>query len=161
MRPPGIIIHRRARRRGPRSRDALLRRCRTQDGVSSPVVSTMPRGGDLRESGSIPPTINCCFTIFHCNIRGFLSKAAELHARILMMAVLPSFICLTETWLTRSTALAVLPGYSTIIRRDRDDGRLGGGVIIFARDTLIKNVVPIYTSIIAERVWCLIYSDTG
>ena len=161
MRPPGSIIHRRVRKRGPRSREALLRRRRTQDGVSSPVVSSMPQGGDLRESGSILLTNNCSFIIFHVNIRGFLSKAAELQARILMMPVRPSIICLTETWLSPSTARAALVGYSVVVRRDRDDGRNGGGVIIFAIDSLINNVVPIYVSIVAERVWCLIHSDTG
>ena len=128
MRPPGIT-KRRIRRRGPRSREVLLRRCLSPDGVPSLVVSHLPRGGELRESSSSPPFINCSFYLFHCNIRGFLCKAAELEARIKLMSVRPSIICLTETWLSPSTASANLSGYSVIVRRDRDDGRVGGGVI--------------------------------
>ena len=68
-----------------------------------------------------------------------------------MMPVRPSIICLTQTWLSPNTARTALVGYSVVVRHDRDDGRNGGGVIIFAIGSLINNVVPIYLSIVAER----------
>ena len=48
-----------------------------------------------------------------------------------------------------------------VIRRDRDDGRIGGGVIIFVIAELANFVVPIYTSIVSERIWCVLHSDIG
>ena len=111
MRPPGISCRRR-RRRGPRSQEALIRRSiDTRYGVSTPSVSLKPRGGDSRESESIPPSINSCFTILHSNIRGYRSNATELKTRLLMMEVRPSIICLTETWLSLGVGRVVLPGY--------------------------------------------------
>ena len=73
----------------------------------------------------------------------------------------PSIICLIETWLSPSTASAELFGYSLVIRRDRDDGRTGGGVIIFDIAELANFVVPIYTSTVSERIWCVLHSDIG
>ena len=72
-RPPGFM-HRRWRRRGPRSLDALIRRTRAPAAtVVPPVVRpcrvVLPRDGGPCESGSAPPSIINCFTILHHNIR--------------------------------------------------------------------------------------------
>ena len=88
VRPPGNI-RKRNRRRGPRSSEALIRRSLPrrigepvfENQVASVPCTPMPRGGDPCESGSYPPSLNCSFTIFHCNIRGFLCNSAELEAR--------------------------------------------------------------------------------
>ena len=66
-RPPGTL-HRRWRRRGPRSLDALSRRARAPAArVVPPVVRTgrvvPPRGGDPCQSGSVPPSIINYFTM--------------------------------------------------------------------------------------------------
>ena len=38
------------------------------------------------------------FTILHSNVRGFISRVAELSARLRLMVSKPSVLCLTETW---------------------------------------------------------------
>ena len=81
-RPPRFL-HRRWRRRYPRSFDALARRSRPPAASVVPrVVRTYrvfsPREGGPCESGSIPPSIINNFTILHHNIRGFLSHKREL-----------------------------------------------------------------------------------
>ena len=48
-----------------------------------------------------------------------------------------------------------------ISRRDRDDGRMGGGVDIFALVPVASNVVPILISSSAERIWCVLHSGIG
>ena len=46
------------------------------------------------------------------------------------------FLGLTETWLTSSSAdaLVVMPGYD-VFRKDRDQGR-GGGVLLYMKSTI-------------------------
>ena len=76
VRPPGKN-HKRRRKRGPRSSDALLRRSCTRrigEPVSSRQVAStsgvyLPRDGDSRESEFYPSSFDCSFTIFHTNIR--------------------------------------------------------------------------------------------
>ena len=38
------------------------------------------------------------FTILHSNVRGFISRVAELSTRLRLMVSKPSVLCLTETW---------------------------------------------------------------
>ena len=38
------------------------------------------------------------FTLLHSNFRGFISRVAELSARLRLMKSKPSVLCLTETW---------------------------------------------------------------
>ena len=81
-RPPGYL-HRRWRRRGPRSLDALARRSRALAArFVPPVARTCPavflQDSGSCESGSVPPSIISCFTILHQNIRGFLFHKREL-----------------------------------------------------------------------------------
>ena len=68
--PPEINV-RRGCRRGHRSQEATSRR--SDRGVSTLDGIIKPRGGDLCESKSIPLSINCTFTLFHTNIRGYRS----------------------------------------------------------------------------------------
>ena len=46
----------------------------------------------------------------------------------------------------------MISGYSICIRRDRNDGRVKGGVIVYVRVDIADVVVPTFTSDIAERV---------
>ena len=78
-----------------------------------------------------------------------------------MMEVRPSIICLTETLLFVSIGSVILPGYCFIVRKVRDDGRLGGGVVVFALASITNHVAPIFISFVAERVWCVINSEVG
>ena len=157
-RPPCIRTSRRFRRRGPRSSDALLRRRHRRDLVVSPIL---PQGGGPCKSGPDPPLFHADVTIFHCNIRGFRSNSPELEARLMIMEKKPCIICLTETWLNKSVGAPTLNGYVVIGRRDRSDGRIGGGVIIFAVVSLIDVLTTVLISKCSERIWCIFHSSSG
>ena len=58
-------------------------------------------------------------------------------------------------------ARVVLSGYTAVARRDRDDGRAGGGAIIFARDAFADYVTLLKVSGSCERVWVLVHSLQG
>ena len=149
-RPPCTRHSRRFRRRGPRSYDALSRRRHRREFVVSPVL---PQGGGPCQSGLIPPLIHDDVTIFHCNIRGFITNSPELEARLLIMGdKRPCIICLTETWLNNSVGSPTLNGYIVISRRDRDDGRIGGGVILFAMSYLDNAISTVLISDVSERI---------
>ena len=47
-----------------------------------------------------------------------------------------------------------------VARRDRTDGRKGGGVALFCKRE-VRSVVHIHTSGDAERIWCLLHGDLG
>ena len=68
---------RRRRRRGSRSSEARQRRL------------------DRREPKAIGPEE---FTVLHSNDRGFISRVAELSARLRLMKSKPSVLCSIETW---------------------------------------------------------------
>jgi hypothetical protein len=68
---------------------------------------------------------------------------------------------LTETWLNKSIGSPILQGYVVIGRRDRDDERLGGGVIIFATTALVDVVTTVLISASSERIWCILHSAVG
>ena len=73
----------------------------------------------------------------------------ELSARLRLMESRPSVPCLT--WADKGLPSLRIEGYTLISRRDRDDGRLGGGVAVFAleklahRVTLLENSLGDYT----------------
>ena len=163
-RPPGYL-HRRWRRRGPRSLDALARRSRpSAASVVPPVVRAnrvfSPHDGGPCESGSVPPSIINSFTILHHNIRGFLIHKRELEI-LLSIYKYPDFVALVETFLDPSVSNPQLPGYVEIGRRDRGSRRQKGGVIIFVREALANYVVHLCNSKNAERIWVIIHSDQG
>ena len=55
-----------------------------------------------------------------------------------------------------------IEGYTLISRRDRADGRLGGGgVAVFALERLARRVTLLENSQVAERSWVTIHSDHG
>ena len=54
--------------------------------------------------------------------------------------VTPSLVCLNETFLDVSVKDVLLEGYELIARRDRDDGRKGGGVAVYAHSSVANGV---------------------
>ena len=84
------------------------------------------------------PSIFGNFSILHCNIRGFLSHRAELEGHLRLLPEAPALICINETFLDDSVddGVVFLGGYKLVARRDRHDGRFGGGIICFLRPTL-------------------------
>ena len=99
--------------------------------------------------------------ILHVNIQGFVSHAAELSARIQMMVIKPSIICLNETFLDASIKSVTLEGYELVGRRDRRDGRECGGVAMFVLAIQANNVTLLHESKSSERLWAIVHSDLG
>ena len=140
----------RLRRRGPRSLEALHKpRCR---GPARERINAADQSVHLDEEK---------FNIFFVNIRGFVSHPAELTGMLRLYIVLPEIVCLNETFLNRSIEDVELEGYSVVARRDRKDGRQGGGVLVFARRDVANLITLIEKSQTAERVWLIIHAETG
>ena len=71
----------------------LLRRA-SEDASAAPAPGRL----DRRLGRGEPNTIGHEeFTILHSNVRGFISRVAELSARLRLMVSKPSVLCLTET----------------------------------------------------------------
>ena len=94
------------------------------------------------------------------NVRGFLSKAAELSAYLEIIGML-SFVALTETHLNDYINDIILPGYTLISRRDRIDGRQGGGVALFALDKVAEQIVHVGDSDVYKRSWHIFALQCG
>ena len=67
--------------------------------------------------------------MWHLNVRGWKSKAAELTALIRLEEEKPAVVCITETFLDRSTGEVCLEGYELAARRDRSDDSGWGGAL--------------------------------
>ena len=92
------------------------------------------------------------FHILFYNVQGFLSHVAELSAVIRVSKTMPTSVCLNETLLDDSVDEVVLERYSIVPRRDRYDGRKGGGVAVYALDSVSSRVTMVEQSVSSERV---------
>jgi len=84
----------------------------------------------------INPTRFMFPTLINTNLRGALvGKVDELSTVLLQNNI--TVACFTESWLTKEipTQVINIDGF-TCHRKDRSDGRRGGGVVIFLRDDL-------------------------
>ena len=136
----------RLRRRGPRSDTAKARRLGRQNVGVEEIFS-------IGEEN---------FLILHLNIRGWATHHTELTAILLMRKKLPDVVCVSETWLQRTVGTIPFEGYTLITRRDRCNGEgFGGGVVIFARDGIAKNVTALEPSKNTECCWALLHSNHG
>ena len=112
---PRDIGHR-LRRRGPRSACAVARRClRRGPAFSVPVSLPLPLGDSCRGNGFFPLSNSFFqdssrFTLFHINLRGFISHTDELSA-ILEAEGWPTYVGITESKLTDNVKDPVLHGY--------------------------------------------------
>jgi len=86
---------------------------------------------------------------------------AELSAAIRVCKTMPTLVCLNETFLDESIEEVLLEGYTIVARRDRDDGRKGGGVAVYALDAVCRQFAMAEKSESSERVWLVIHTDTG
>ena len=109
------------------------------------------------------PSIFGNFSILHCNIRGFLSHRAELEGHLRLLPEAPALICINETFLDDSVddGVVSLGGYKLVARRDRHDGRFGGGIICFAADVFSSQIALSEHSVEYERSWLTIHSEIG
>ena len=96
------------------------------------------------------------FTILHFK-RVFISRVAELSARLRLMKSKPSFLCLTDTWAEIGLPTMRTEGYKLISRHDRADGRPGGGVAVFALENFAHKVTHSGDSTVAERSWVMVH----
>jgi len=101
------------------------------------------------------------FNILFYNVQGLLSHVAELTATIRVLTSMPALICLNETFLNDSIENVYLEGYDVVARRDRNDGRKGGGVMVYALSSLSNRVTLVEESKTHERVWMVLHADTG
>ena len=100
-------------------------------------------------------------TLLHCNVRGFTTHCAELTAFLRLLPRKPFLVCLNETFLNRATQEVKLEHYIVVARRDRENGRHGGGVLVFADSAHATKVTLLATSDTAERVWLRLHTDVG
>ena len=70
------------------------------------------------------------FTILHSNIRGFISRVAELSARLRLMESKPSVLFLTETWADKGLPSLRIESYTLISRRDHSPCLLWRNLLI-------------------------------
>ena len=120
-----------------------------RDGVSGPC-----------EAG---PSIFGNFSLLHCNIRGFLSHRAELEGQLQLLSEAPALVCVNETFLDESVGddVVSLGGYKLAARRDRHDGRFGGGIVCFVADAFSTQVILCEHGGEYERSWLTIHSEIG
>ena len=127
----------------------MLWRSANEDDDSSEARQT--RRLDRRELKAIGPEE---FTILHSKVRGFISRVAELSARLRLMKSKPSVLFLIETWADKGLRTMRIEGYTLISRYDRADGRQGGGVAVFALDKLAHEVTHLGD-------WVIVHPDNG
>ena len=74
-----------------------------------------------------------------------------------------ALVCLNNTCLDESIGdgVATLGGYNLVARRDRNDGRSGGGILCFAAASLSAQVTLCEHSTEYERSWLTIHSEIG
>ena len=173
---PGPGINR-PRRRGPRSDEARqTRRLRSRIAWAQNVAKTRVERDEatashllLQTCPPVTPQVTCnikdtaagCLCVWHCNIQGFISHAAELAARVRLASVKPDIICLNETFLSKCTGQVSLEGFVVSARRDRRDGRKCGGVIVFTRVALEESVTCIKDCEDSERLWLIVHACSG
>ena len=119
-----------------------------------------PRDGGLCKSKLEPSCENSVLTLLCCNIRGFISHSAELSVHLELIGM-PHFVGLVETLLTDLVGDISLPGYSLVSRRDRQDGRQGGGIALFALASVVAEIVHVADSLKHERSFHLVHTDLG
>ena len=71
----------------------------------------------------------------------------------------PAFVALVETFSDGSIESPTLSGYEQVARRDRGGLRQKGGNFLFARTDLLRYVVHLADSDVAERTWIIIHND--
>ena len=108
--------------------------------MHTPIVSPPPVGACGQSQAEPTETLtfttpidNTDLTIVYLNIRSYSKHRVELEARISQLPTAPSLIIVTESWLDRTIEQVNLTGYTVVARRDRNDGRVGGGVLVFSK----------------------------
>ena len=93
------------------------------------------------------------------NNKGFALLKAELLVHLQLLDW-PTFVALNETLLDESSP-ATLEGYVLLSRRDRSDGRKGGGILLFAKEDVAASAVLLKHSEDDERSWHTVHTAQG
>ena len=121
----------------------------TTDATASPLFCETDLREDQREE---------THTVLHLNARGVVKNQGELEAHLALLGA-PDVVVVTETLLSGEVPDFTLTGYEPVARLDRKD-RAGGGVAVFAKDSL-NSVVLLEYATTAERCWVLLHTDRG
>ena len=165
----------RPRLRGPRSQEATERRrsrwsqaldrdcCATcvpaeEDASNSNKPALIHDDKEGKIAGSLCYDADQYFCILHCDVNGFMSKAVQILARVRLEDAKPEIICINESCLDESIEEIKLEGYEAVARRDRQDGRRKGGVVVFAALGIAPRVTCAKNSDNGERVWLVVHS---
>ena len=70
-------------------------------------------------------------------------------------------VCVNETFLNQSIEDIASEGYAVVGRRDRCDGRAGGGIAAFALTSIQERVTLASKAEVAERMWLLVHAEQG
>ena len=143
---------------GPFLKLTLLRRA-SEDAIAARAPGRLDRDDWAAENRipSVTKNSPSCIPMFVGSSHGSLNSVRVCR----LMESKPSVLCLTETWADKGLPSLRTEGYTLISRRDRDDGRLGGGVAVFALEKLAHRVTLLENSQVAERSWVIIHSDHG
>jgi len=139
------------------------------------VSQSPPDSGDPRVNASQVPVLVPPATAEHVAPSLLGSNASAKHVSLLYMntrslvrnnvdvafaieASDPDIVCFTKTWLKNSIEQFHIAGYKCIARLDRQDGRAGGGVCVYAKSH-VHYLVHVEDSLHAERSWIYLHSD--
>ena len=157
VRCPGPMhVSQRSSHRGSRSAASRNRR----GGRINSSTPNHPHGAGSCESEPTAPFSPFHFSILHANVQGYRSHLAEVEARLSLMEP-PGILCFNETFLNNATDSLDISNYTLLGRRDRCDGREGGGIAVFARSDVFHSMVFIQVSDCFERMWYIIHTDIG
>ena len=121
------------------------------------------QGGSVSKRGTPSSRLVSGLKVSFANVRSICSKFDEFLADVNLDN--PDIIGVTETWLHSgiSSSEIQIPGY-TIFRQDRDDttGGRGGGVLLYARDSLnCVDVTDKFSCGFSNCLWCEVSFGAG
>jgi len=151
----------RAHRRGQRSLEAMIsRQVRFLSKDAETTHGSRPDVAAFQEEEDTNPEFQLqALCVWHVNIQGLRSHAAELVARLRTSETSPHVICLNETFLDQSIGNVEIENYVLIERWDR--AVEWGGVAIYAQQDFAQQVTFLDKSPLAERLWCVLHTDCG
>ena len=90
--------------------------------------------------------------IGHLNVRSIIDKIDEI--RLIISKTKLDLLCISETWLHEkiNDNMINVPGY-TIVRRDRNSNKRGGGVCIYVRSNMSFTCRDDLINDVLEAVW--------
>jgi len=164
----------RLRRRGPRSKLALLRRSAPKQHRTLPGTSPGESGDTVSDTSIIrkpqdvsngkPDIISKCtpkqnvfnssnlgeVSVYTVNIQCLLARLQELNFQLEMHR--PHVVLIQETWLDDTTEAVTIPNYNVVSRRDRKRTANRGGILALQRQDF-NGLVHIKDCAAEERSW--------